>query len=129
MSQMAQEMPQERADVGLADVAVVETEVKTNAASPRTHRQRGDHRDLAVLVSVAHDGGFSAWGPGAARRPHQLEARFVHEDEMGTQVRSPFFMRGHCFCFQPLTRVSLRSRARRSGFWQLHPIRCKRRPT
>lgn len=129
VTQMAQHLTQERADLRLPDVARVETEVEADVESSRTHGQAGNDGDLAMLVSVAHDGGLPARGPGAAHRADQLEARLVNEDEVRAQVGSPFFMRGHCSCFQAVMRASLRSRARRSGFWQLQSRRCKRRPT
>jgi hypothetical protein len=41
---------------------------------------------------------------------------------MGRQPRGVFFTRGQTDCFHSAMAASLRSMARRSGFWWLQPI-------
>ena len=113
VTQRVQHLTQKRADLRLADVALVEPKVEADAESSRTHGQAGNGRDLAMRASVARDRGLPARGPSAAHRADQLEARLVNEDEVGAPVRRPFFMRGHGRCFQAVMRASWRSRARR----------------
>ncbi len=127
--QMPQEMPQKGADFRSANVLPMELTVEGDPMAFGTDRQRGNQRNFAVLVAVSRDRRPTSGRPRPADGSEQQKARFVKEDEVGAQVQSPFFMRGHSSRFHCSIRSSLRSRARRSGFWQLHFRRWRRRPT
>lgn len=119
--QMAQQVGEEATDFDLADVVmvplVVEAEVLTEPADGET----GDHRDAVVAIPVAQERCVAARRPGAEHRGREHEAGFVYEDEVGPQPNGVFFTRGQVWRFQRAMACSSRSRARRSGFWQLHP--------
>lgn len=127
--QMPQELSQKGADFRSANVLPMELIVEGDPMALGADRQGGNHRDFAVLIAVSRDRCLPLGRPRPADGPEQQEARFVKEDEVGAQVQSPFFMRGHSSRFHCSIRSSLRSRARRSGFWQLHFRRWRRRPT
>lgn len=128
-AQMAQQMAQELADFFAADVRWVKLEVEAQAFAHRAHANAGDGRDPVMAVPVAVDGRLAAGRPGLAHAGDQLEPGFVNKDEMGAQPRGVFFIRGHCLRFQSSMALSLRSSARRSGFWWLQPNWCSKRPT
>ena len=127
--QMPQEMSQKGADFRSANVLPMEPIVEGDLMAFGTDRQRGNQRHFAVPIAVSCDRRPTPGRPRPADGSEQQEARFVNEDEVGAQVQSPFFMRGHSSRFHCSIRSSLRSRARRSGFWQLHFRRWRRRPT
>jgi hypothetical protein len=72
-------------------------------------------------MPVAQQRCVAARRPGAEHGGREHEARFVYEDEVGPQPKGVFFTRGQVFRFQRAIAGSSRSRARRSGFWQLQP--------
>lgn len=125
-----QQMPQERGYVHGMNVGFgIAPEVQARPVTCGAHRQRGDDRDLLAPLLASMYRRLAADGPRTSdRRAHQ-EAAFVDEDEVGTQVFSVFFIRGHSSFFHRSIKSSFRSIARRSGFWQLNPMRCSRRPT
>ena len=127
--QVPQQVPQKGADFRATDVHPMELVVEGDPMALGTHRQRGDQRHFAMLIAVSRDRRLAAGRPGAANGAHQEEARFVKKDEVGAQVQSPFFMRGHSSRFHRSIRASSRSKARRSGFWQVHFRRWRSRPT
>jgi hypothetical protein len=127
--QMPKQVTQKGADFRAADVHAMELIVEGDPMALRADRQSGNQRHLAMLIAVSGDRRLSPRRPGAADRSDQQEAGFVQEDEVGAQVQRPFFMRGHSSRFHCSIRSSLRSKARRSGFWQLHRRRWRSRPT
>jgi len=119
--EMAQQVRKERADLGLADVVmvplVVEAEVLTNGAD----RETGNHRDPIAAIPMAHEWRLAARRPGAQHGGREHETGLVYKDDVGPQPNGVFFTRGQALRFQRVIACSSRSRARRSGFWQLQP--------
>ena len=76
-----------------------------------------DHRDSLSPIAMTQNRSLAPWGPSLDDVGDQEEPRFVGEDEVGAQPRGVFFTRGQSFCFQRSMAGSLRSTARRSGFW------------
>lgn len=128
-AEVPEQVTQEPADLGLADIPGVDLEEEAQPPAARTDRDPGDHRKAVVPVPVIDDRCDPAGSPGSAAVRDQEEARLVGEDEMGTQPRGVFFTRGQLVCFHLRMRGSFRSRARRSGVWGVQPIWCSRRPT
>ncbi len=116
-AEMAEQMPDEVADLRMPEVLRVETVVQAETAAARAHGDSRDDGDPVSPLVVVNDGRLSARGPRLVNTRDQEEARLVGEDEVGTQPRGFFLMRGHSSRFQRLIRSSLSSRARRSGFW------------
>ena len=128
--QMAQQMTQEVADLGLLNVLGVQAIVEPEALTCRTDGEPGDGGDfLSPSLAVTNDRGLPAWCPGLSDRGDQEEPGFIDEDEVGTQPLGVFFTLGHSSRFQRSISSSLRSVARRVGFWWLHFKLCINRPT
>jgi len=119
--EMAEEVTQEFDDLGLADVVMVPLIVEAEPAAFGTDGDPGENRDPIVPLPVSQVRGLAARRPGARDRRGQLEARLVDEDEIGPQPKRVFFTWGQRTRFQRSIAASSRSRARRSGFWQLQP--------
>lgn len=128
-AQMAKEIAEEGAHLGVLDVLRREQEVQAAAPATRTDRQTRDHRDAIASLAVAQERGLASRRPGAPHARDQEEPRLVDEDEVGAQPRGFFLMRGQVWRFQCSIRSSLRSSARRSGFCTLQPSACRSRPT
>ena len=128
-SEMAQEMPKERADSPSVDIVQAELIVQPQSLTPRANGNRRDDRDAIVTIAMAVDWGMPPRRPGTKKIWNHEEPRFVEEDEVGTQPCSVFFTCGQRFFFQCSIAVSLRSTARRSGVCELQPSPCKSRPT
>lgn len=120
-SQVAQQMAEEVADVGAANVVVMATKVKPHLPAHGADRQPGDDGEAIVAVAVVDPRGLSARRPGPTKRRDQEEPRLVDEDEVRLPARCVFFTCGQRVCFQRPMRSSSRSSARRSGFWTLKP--------
>ena len=118
---MVQQVGQKAADVGLADVVMVPLVVETEALTDRTDRETRDDRDAITAIPVAQQRRLAARRPGPQHGGSEHEARFVYENEVGPQPNGVFFTRGQAPRFQRAIAGSSRSRARRSGFWQLQP--------
>ena len=114
-TEMAQQVTEEGADPGLADIVERELVVQPQALAARTDRDPGDHRDPIVPVAMMDDRSAAPWGPRATDTGDQEEARFVGKDEMGAQPPGVFLTRGHSFFFQCSILASSRSQARRAG--------------
>lgn len=128
-AQVAEQMAQEGNDFEFAEVVVVPLVVEAEAATARADRDPGDHRDPVVALGMAQPRRLAARRPGARHGGREHEARFIYEDEVGPQPKRPLFTRGQRVRFQCAIAASSRSRARRSGFWQLQSQRASRRPT
>ncbi len=116
-AEVAQQVPEEFADLVVSDVLRVALEVQADAPTPGSKRDARDHGDAIMPVAMMNEGRLSARSPGLSHRGDQEEARLVDEDDVGTQPRSVFFTRGQFFRFQRSIASSFRSSARRSGFW------------
>ena len=119
--QVTQQVSEEDADVGVADVVAMATEVKSHPPAHGADREPGADGQTIVAVAVVDPGGLSARSPGPPKRWNQEEPRLVDEDEVRLPARCVFFTCGQRVCFQPAMRSSSRSSARRSGFWGLRP--------
>jgi len=115
-SEMAKQMSQEGAGLGVLDVFRMERVVQAEATAAGTHGDARDRGDPIAPLPVVEQRRLSARRPGLADTRNQEETRLVDEDEVGTQPRGFFLMRGHSSFFQRSIASSLRSRARRSGF-------------
>ena len=115
-SEMAKQMSQEGADLGVLDVFRMERVVQAEATAAGTHGDARDHGDPIAPLPVVEQRRLASWRPGLAHARNQEEARLVDEGEVGTQPRGFFLMRGHSSFFQRSIASSLRSRARHSGF-------------
>lgn len=120
-AQVPEQMAQEFARTGCANVVAVELEVEPTAQPAGTQREAGDDRDAVVPLPVSQDRSLPARCPGAPHGGNQEEARFVYEDEVGVQPRGVFFTRGHSRAFHRAIAASSRWSARRSGFCGVQP--------
>ena len=120
-AEVAQQMREKRADLDLADVVVVPLVVEPEALTDRADRETGDDRDPITAIPVTHQRRLAARGPGAEHGGREHEAGFVYEDEVGPQPKGVFFTPAQVWRFHRAIADSSRSRARRSGFWQLQP--------
>lgn len=128
-AKMAEQVPQEGADLRLSDVVEPQREVQSIASASGTHREAGDDGDPIATLAMAKQGRVAPRRPGTTYARDQEEPRFVDEDEVGPQPRGFFLMCGQVARFQRAIRFSSRSSARRSGFCTLHPRACISRPT
>ncbi len=115
-AEVAQQVPEEFADLVVSDVLRVALEVQADAPTPGCKGDARDHGDAIVPGAMMNDGRLTARSPGLSHRGDQEEARLVDEDDVGTQPRSVFFTRGQVRRFQRSMASSSRSKARRSGF-------------
>ncbi len=116
-AEVAQQVPQEFADLAVPDVCGVALEVQADAPTPGCQGDARDHGDAIMPVAMMNDGRLTARSPGLPYRGDQEEARLIDKDDVGTQPRSVFFTRGQVRRFQRSMASSSRSSARRSGFW------------
>lgn len=128
-SKMTQEVAEEGDHLGLANVVMVPLIIETEPTALGADGDARDDRDPVVTLPVSQKRRLTAGGPGASDRRCQLEARLVDEDEVGPQPMRVFFTWGQRVRFQRSIAASSRSRARRSGFWQLQPHCPRSRPT
>jgi len=128
-AEMAEQIPEKGADLGVLDVLGREEKVEAIAAAAGTDREAGDDRDALAPLAVTQEWGLAARRPGATHARDQEEPRLVDEDDVGAQPRGFFLMCGHVSRFQCSILSSLRSSARRSGFCTLQPRLCSSRPT
>ena len=119
--QVAQQMTEEIADVGVADVVAMATEVKSYPPAHRTDRESRDDRETIVPVAMVDPRSLSPWCPRPPKRWNQEEPRLVDEDQVRLPARCVFFTCGQRVRFHRSMRSSSRSSARRSGFWGLRP--------
>ncbi len=116
-AEVAQQVPEECADLVVPDVLRVALEVQADAPTPGSKGDARDHGDAIMPVAMMNEGRLTARSPGLAHRGDQEEARLVDEDDVGTQPRSVFFTLGQVRRVQRSMASSSRSNARRSGFW------------
>lgn len=120
-TEVAQQFPQEHADFRSMNVHGVQMTVECEMAALRADRNAGDGRDPIMAQDMVVDRRLTAGAPGLTHRGNQQEAGFVDEHDMGCQPCGVFFTRGQTVRFHSAMSASLRSAARRSGFWWLHP--------
>ena len=128
-AQVTQQVPEEIVDLVLRDVLRMHTEIQSESTSVRADRQAADHRDAIATVVVTMNRSLPDGRPSAPHGRNHHEPGFIDKDDVGTQPRGVFFTCGHRFRFHCSIFSSSRSKARRSGFWQLNPSSCSRRAT
>lgn len=128
-TKVAQQVTEEITHRETIDVRAVESIVEAHAVPHGANRESRDDRDAVATVAVTHHRGATPRCPGLDQHGNQLEAALVGEDDVGPQLLGVFFTSGHTSRFQRSMASSSRSWARRSGFWQLQPRECMRRPT
>src|SRR4030065_1039956 len=111
------------------NVVFIELAVERTMKTFRADGDASDGRDAVVTIPMMQNRRLPHRAPGFADRRDQEEARFVDKDEMGCQPCGVFFTRGQTDRFHSAMAGSSRSRARRSGFWWLPPLRCRSLPT
>lgn len=126
---LTEEGAQEITSLELPDVIPVELKVKVEALATGRNRDTRDHGDAVAPVEVMNRRRLAHGRPGASDRRGQLEARFVGEDEVGTQPLGVFFTRGQSSRTKRRISALLRSSAFFCGFWWLHPRACRSLPT
>ena len=128
-AQMAQDVFEKPADHLAVNVGVKQVAVQSQEAARRADRNPRDGRDPVMPVDVAMDGRLAARTPRLTHRRDQQEARFIEEENMGSQPCGVFFTRGHAVRVHRAMPSSSRSIARRSGFWWLQPSSWRSFPT
>jgi hypothetical protein len=126
---LAQQMAEERRDLLALDVVLVELAVQCAPETLRTDCDAGDGGDTVVAVPVGNDRCLADGTPRLVHRRDQEKTGLVYKDEVGAQPEGVFFTRGQMSRFHSSMATSLRSMARRSGFWWLQPNWCKSFPT
>ncbi len=96
-AEVAQQVPEELADLAVPDVRRVALEVQADAPTPGSKRDTRDHGDAIMPVAMMNDGRPTARSPGLSHRGDQEEARLVDEDDVGTQPRSVFLHEASSF--------------------------------
>lgn len=116
-AKVVQQLADELAHTRAVEVLIgIDSVVERQMVAMRTDADRRDHRHLVAARAVSMARGVATRRPGLEHGGNQEEARFVEEDEMGTQPGSVFFTRDQLTSFQRTIAASLRSCARRSGF-------------
>lgn len=128
-AQVLEQMAQEIAGLCLLDVLLVELKVEVQAPAFGGDRNARDRRDPVTTVEVAQDRRLANGSPALGNGGGQQEARFVGENEVGTQPRSVFFTLGQSSRMKRRILASSRSSAFFCAFWWLHPKPCRSRPT
>ena len=112
-----------------ADVLSIHLEIEPGSATHGRERNPRDHRQAVVPVPTGVHRGLSPRRPGAAHHWLEHEPALVYQDDGPAVGAGLCLTSGHRSSHQRATASSSRSRARRSGFWQLHPIRRRIRQT
>jgi hypothetical protein len=126
---LPQQMAKEGRDFFALDIVFIEVTVQSTMKTLPADGDPGDRRDAIVAITMTQDGRLAHGAPRLPDRRDQEEARFVDKNEMGCQPRGFFFTRGQTDRFHSAMATSLRSMARRSGFWWLQPIWWRSLPT
>lgn len=115
-----------RIDVGIG----VKAEVQRKPVAAGRDADCGDRGDfLVAAATLTQERCLPAQAPGPAHQRGHQHAGFVDKDDRGSQSRGVFFTRGQSCSIQALIRSSLRSSARRVGFWGEKPKPCSNRLT
>lgn len=126
---LAKQMPEERGELFALDVVLVELAVQRATEALRTYGDPRDGGDTVVAIAMRNEWRPANRTPCFEHRRDEKKPGFVYENEVGTQPEGVFFTRGQTCRFQSSMAASLRSMARSSGFWWLHPSSCRSFPT
>ncbi len=88
--QMAEQLAEERDDLGTGDVAHVEIEVQPEAVATRGHSERRDDGDLVTPITMPKVRSVPDGRPGLAHVGNQEKPAFVEEHEMRAPAHSVF---------------------------------------
>jgi hypothetical protein len=128
-AQVVEHVPQEVGCVGSLDVAGLHAPEQPQALTHRTDSDGRVDREPVAPIAMMQPRRLSTGRPGLADGGDQQKARFIGEDQPGSQPRGVFFTRGQVVRFQRSIAASSRSSARRSGFWCDQPSWRSKRPT
>ena len=126
---LTQQIAKEYCHFFALNIVLVELAVQCAMEAFRADGDTRDGRDPVMAIPMEQDRCLSHRTPGLTNRRDQEEARFVDKDEVGCQPCGVFFTRGQTDRFHSAMAASLRSKARRSGFWWLQPIWWRSLPT
>jgi len=126
---LTQQMAEEEGHFFALNIVLIQMAVQRTMKALRADGDAGDGGDTIVTISMMNNRSLSDWAPCLANGRNQEEARFVNKDKVGRQPCGVFFTRGQTDRFHSAIAVSLRSMARRSGFWWLQPIWWRSLPT
>ena len=111
------------------NIVLVQVTVPRTMEAFRADGNTRNGRDPVVPIPMMDHRRLADRAPRLPNRRDQEEPRFVHQDEVGCQPCGVFFTRGQTDCFHSAMTASLRSMARRSGFWWLQPSWWRSFPT
>ena len=111
----------EGSDANVVEVLPHGLEVKPQTAELRRDGEASDDRQAIVPIPAVLNGRLAARRPSAPHDRLKHEARFVYEEDAAAGLAGSFFIRGQSFARHVWMVASFRSRARRSGFWQVQP--------
>lgn len=126
---LTQQMAEEYHHFLSLDVVLIQLAVQRTMEAFRADGDSGDGGDTIMTIPMMNNRGLAYRAPRLTNRRDQEEARFVNKDEVGRQPCGVFFTRGQTDRFHFAMAASLRSTARRSGFWWLQPIWWRSFPT
>lgn len=124
-AKMMLQSPQVIEDLWLLDRAGVKSQAKPDPTSRRRGYQAGNGRQPFPVEGHDHDRCVSPRSPCASHRRTLGKAAFVQENQPCVRVAGFFLIRGQRYFSHRRMVASSRSRARRSGRWQLQPSRPK----
>lgn len=113
--------PQVIQDLRLLDRTGVKSQAKPNSTGRRCGYQGGDRRQSLPIERGDKNRGLPPTPPRAPHRRTLGKPAFVQENQQGVRVPRFFLIRGQRCFSQRRMASSFRSRARRSGRWQLQP--------
>ena len=119
--EMTLQGPQIIKDLRLLDRTGVKSQAKSNPTSRWCGYQTGDGRQSLPIEWRDKDRGLSPRTPRAPYRWTLGKPALVQENQQGVRISRFFLIRGQRCFSQRRMAASFRSRARRSGRWQLQP--------
>ena len=114
-------LAQESHDVVCTNVLPLSAPIHVQSPSPRRQSQSCGHRQSIMSVPRAVDRRLALGRPGPAHHRLEHEAALVKKDDAPPLPTGVFFICRQRTRRQRSISFSSRSRARRSGFWQLQP--------
>lgn len=112
-------------NLGLFDRARLKAQAQANAPGCRSGYQAGNCRQALPIERRHQNRSLPSWGPSAAHARSFRKPAFVQENQQRPAFAGFFLILGQRYRTQRLMASSLRSRALRSGRWQVHP-NCRR---
>ena len=116
-------------DVRTSHGTILGDQKQANATAGCGRDQSPDSRQPFPAERLSKNRRFTAWRPCPTHGRPLRKATLVQKPDEPVQFSDFFLKRGQRSFIHCLTALLLRSRACRSGFWQLHPRSPKRRQT